>query len=106
MDNVSYKEIEQARKILGLEEEATLKEIRGLYRKLSLKYHPDRCKGDKKMRCKEEFQKINSAYEIIIDYCAGYRYSFRSEELGENSPDNEYRKHMDRFYDDWFVDPK
>ncbi len=43
-----FKEIDEARKTLGLTEYATLKEITGAYRRLSLKYHPDKCKGEKK----------------------------------------------------------
>jgi len=43
-----YKEIVNARKLLALGDEATLEDIKNSYRKLSLKYHPDRCKDDKK----------------------------------------------------------
>jgi Zn finger protein HypA/HybF involved in hydrogenase expression len=43
--NGGFKQIDEARKILGLEKGATLEEIREAYRRLSLKYHPDRCKG-------------------------------------------------------------
>ncbi len=106
MDKENYKKVARAREILDLEEEATLKEIRSSYRSLSLKYHPDRCPESRKKKCKERFQEINRAYEVIMDYCAGYRYSFKEDSIEENDPDREYREHMERFYDDWWFDLK
>lgn len=38
----NFLEIDEARKILGLGEVATLKEIKGAYRRLARRYHPDR----------------------------------------------------------------
>lgn len=49
-------------KILGVEPNATLDKIRESYKKLSLKYHPDRKGGDK-----EKFQELNEAYDVISD---------------------------------------
>jgi len=49
-------------KILGVNEQATPEEIKNNYRKLSMKYHPDRPNGDT-----EKFQKINEAYETLSD---------------------------------------
>jgi DnaJ-class molecular chaperone len=49
-------------KILGLEKTATPEEIKKSYRKLSLKYHPDKPTGDA-----EEFKKINEAYTTLGD---------------------------------------
>jgi len=101
-DSSRNKEITWARKTLKLGDEATLKEIRSAYRKLSLRYHPDRCPENRKDKCKEKFQDITRAYEMIMDYCAGYRYSFKDDDVEENNPDREYREHMERFYDDWW----
>ena len=39
---VNPREIDGARKILGLGEAATLKEIKTAYRRLARRYHPDR----------------------------------------------------------------
>ena len=49
-----FRQIDQARKLLGLGEEAGIEEIKEAYRDLSLKYHPDRCKDQDK---KEQDQK-------------------------------------------------
>ena len=48
-------------KLLGVDKKATYDEIRKAYRKLALKKHPDRG-GDK-----EEFVKIQQAYETLAD---------------------------------------
>jgi DnaJ-class molecular chaperone len=49
--------------ILGVSENAGTDEIKKAYRQLSLKYHPDRTKGDiDKVKI---FQKINEAYETL-----------------------------------------
>lgn len=51
--------------ILEVEETASIEEIKKSYRKLSLKYHPDRTNGD--VEKVKVFQKINEAYETIGD---------------------------------------
>jgi DnaJ family protein C protein 17 len=51
--------------LLGLTPEATPKEINKAYKKLALKYHPDRTKGDKKKEAL--FIKVKEAYEVLGD---------------------------------------
>lgn len=51
-------------KILGLETNATLEEVKTAYRKLSKKFHPDLNEGDKYFE--ERFKEIQKAYEKII----------------------------------------
>lgn len=52
-------------KILGVDKEADADEIKQAYRKLALKYHPDRNQGDKK--AEETFKEINEAYQVLGD---------------------------------------
>jgi len=49
--------------ILGVRKNATAEEIKKAYRKLALKYHPDRTKGDK--AAEEKFKEINEAYAVL-----------------------------------------
>jgi curved DNA-binding protein len=53
-------------KILGLDKNASLDDIKKSYRKLALKYHPDRNPSDKK-RAEEQFKKISEAYAVLSD---------------------------------------
>lgn len=45
---------------LGLEPGASQEEIRGAYRRMALKHHPDKCGGDTEM-----FLKVSQAYQIL-----------------------------------------
>jgi len=51
--------------ILGVTRNATQDEIKRAYRKLAIKYHPDRNKGDK--AAEEKFKLINEAYQVLSD---------------------------------------
>jgi curved DNA-binding protein CbpA len=99
-----FNQINQARKILGLGEYATLNEITEVYRKLALKYHPDKCRGDNKKECEEMIKKINHARDILSVYCANYRYSFKEKDVRRSSFDKETYQHLKRFYDGWWGD--
>ena len=48
--------------ILGVKKDATDDELKHAYRKLALKYHPDRCKDSD---AKDRFSEINEAYEVL-----------------------------------------
>lgn len=52
-------------KILGVERKASMDDIRSAYRKLAMKYHPDKNPGDKK--AEEKFKDINEAYQVLSD---------------------------------------
>ncbi len=52
-------------KLLDVEKSASDAEIKKKYRKLAMKYHPDKTKGDKAME--EKFKKISEAYAVLSD---------------------------------------
>ena len=51
--------------VLGVVKSASADEIKKVYRKLALKYHPDRNKGDKTAEAK--FKEAGEAYHILSD---------------------------------------
>ncbi len=52
-------------KILGVERKASQEEIKSVYRKLAMKYHPDHNPDDKK--AEEKFKEVNEAYQVLSD---------------------------------------
>ena len=53
--------------ILWITKNATQDEIKKAYRKLAMKYHPDRAPKDKKKEYEEKFKKIGEAYATLSD---------------------------------------
>lgn len=51
--------------VLGVDRSATEKEVKKAYKRLAMKYHPDRTKGDHALE--EKFKEVKEAYEILND---------------------------------------
>lgn len=51
--------------VLGVSKGADEREIKKAYKKLAMKFHPDRTKGDKDLEAK--FKEVKEAYEILSD---------------------------------------
>lgn len=77
IEKIDFNIIDNARKILGLDETTTMEEIENAHRSLAYRYHPDR-QGDE-----NQFKKIEKAYTILINYCrhSFSPYSFKKEDV-------------------------
>ncbi len=76
-------------KVLGVDRSASSDEIKRIYRKLALKYHPDKNPDDS--QAEEHFKEINEAYEVLGDSAKRAKYdqlgsSYRSWERTDSQP--------------------
>lgn len=53
--------------LLGVDRNATDKEIKAAYRKMARKWHPDLHPANEKKEAEEKFKRINEAYEVLKD---------------------------------------
>lgn len=72
---MEYKDYYQ---ILGVSKTASADEIKKAYRKLAMKYHPDKNLGNK--QAEEKFKEINEANEVLSDKTKRARY----DQLGQS----------------------
>ena len=61
--------------ILGISIEADENEIKSKYRKLAMKYHPDRNAGDEKAA--KKFREITEAYEVLSNEKRRKEYDYK-----------------------------
>jgi curved DNA-binding protein len=78
--------------MLGVAKTASDEEIKKSYRKLAMKYHPDKTKGDK--AAEEKFKQISEAYAVLSDKekrqqydtfgSAGFQQRYSQEDIFKN----------------------
>lgn len=91
----NFNEIDEARRLLGLGEAAKLSEIKSAYRRLARHHHPDRHDSTDD----EMMKQLNRAYQLLLDYCAQYKYSFREEDIARTYP---HEEQMRKWRENWF----
>ena len=66
--------------LLGVSKDANESEIKKAYRKLAIKYHPDKSPEDKKEEYTEKFKEISEAYEVLSDSDKRKKYDMFGKE--------------------------
>lgn len=66
-----WQKIAGAARVLGLEERASLEEIRKAYRRLSKRYHPDLAEDPE--TAGRRMHELTEAYRVLLGYGNGYR---------------------------------
>lgn len=79
---MTYAGLQEALRVMGLGERATLGEIKSRHRELVKRYHPDAGAADD-----GEIRKVNEAYRVLYDYIGQYRFSFAEAEFYEQNPE-------------------
>ena len=69
--------------VLGVSKTATQDEIKKAYRKLALKYHPDRNKGN--AEAEEKFKEVGEAYGVLSDETKRQQYDQLGPEMFEQA---------------------
>lgn len=98
-----FAEIDAARKELGLDEYATLDELKRAYKELASQMHPDLNNGSE--QSEDRFKRITNAYNVLSDYCMRYRYSFKQETVKRVNMDPKLREYLKRYYDGMWGTP-
>jgi len=97
MKRSDWEKISAARKLLSLDDTATLKQIKKSFRQMCKKHHPDLADvlgGEEKSSMPE----INDAYNILLQYCNSFSFPLTPEAL--NQPMEAEDWWMDRFGQD------
>lgn len=74
----------KAKTLLNLSDRSTLKDIKHQYKALMKQWHPDKHKEDQE-HAKEIATEINSAYELIMQYCQETPFDLSEETLRKNA---------------------
>ncbi|MCC8180390.1 MAG: molecular chaperone DnaJ [Planctomycetes bacterium] len=82
--------------VLGVDRSATQDDIKKAYRKLAMKYHPDRNPGDK--AAEDKFKEAAEAYEVLHDENKRKRYDQFGHE-GVSGPDGQGAPNFSSFED-------
>ena len=80
---MTFAELQESLRVLGLGERSTLREIKTRHRELVKRHHPDTGNASDP----EMIRKVNVAYRVVFDYVSEYRFSFAEEEFYEQNPE-------------------
>ena len=72
--------------ILGVSKGTPVDDIKKTYRKLAMKYHPDRAAPEKRKESEEKFKEISEAYAVLSDDKKRSQY----DQFGHAGINNQY----------------
>ncbi len=90
--------------ILGVPESAPEDEVKRAYRRLALRHHPDRNRGDK--RAEERFKEISEAYAVLMDPGRRREYDALRRARAEGARGRAPRWRQEDLFRDLFTDPR
>ena len=90
-----FEEIDKARKLLGLGERATLKELKHAYKQMAFRHHPDITEVSNEDD--QVIKQLNWAYALLQDYFDNYSYSFSRWDVLKTYSHEEY---LSKFFQD------
>ncbi|MBN1195704.1 MAG: J domain-containing protein [Methanomicrobiaceae archaeon] len=99
MARVTPAALREAAEVLGFRERASLNEICRKYREEIKKWHPDISNQDPR-ESHEMTIRLKAAYDLLMDYCMNYPFSFRIDDLAQHLEKNPLDFWMERFGDD------
>jgi len=80
---MTYAELQESLRVLGLGERSSLGEIKARHREMVKRHHPDAGNaGDP-----DTIRKVNAAYRKVSDYLSEYRFCFAEDEFYEQNPE-------------------
>ena len=92
-------------KILGLPKDGSEEQIRKAYRRLALRYHPDRNPGDP--GAEERFKEIAEAYGVLIDPAKRTQYDqWLRADAQHRTASGGFRYSQEQIFQDMFRDPR
>ena len=68
---------------LGIERDATDQQIRAAFRRLALRYHPDKYTGKERTEAEERFQSITEAFNVLSHPSSRDKYDI---EISKGTP--------------------
>jgi hypothetical protein len=99
MAAITARALREAAVLLGIQERASLSEIRLRYHEQIREWHPDVSQKDP-ATSHEMTIRLTDAYDLLVDYCMNHSFSFRIEDLAKDLEQNPVDYWMERFGDD------
>lgn len=99
MADITPAVLREAAEVLGIQERASLHEIRQKYHEQIRIWHPDVSPQDAAI-AHEMTIRLKKAHDLLVDYCVNHVFSFRIEDLTRDLEQSPADFWMERFGDD------